>query len=52
MNIIKDIKTPVPETIEIGKKIINTVAVSSADAGRCFNLMNIICTKVRNSLKN
>uniref|UniRef100_A0A8C9CMZ4 KIAA1586 n=1 Tax=Phocoena sinus TaxID=42100 RepID=A0A8C9CMZ4_PHOSS len=34
----------------ISKKIVSTIAVNSAEAERGFNLMNIICTRVRNSL--
>uniref|UniRef100_A0A8C0DBW9 KIAA1586 n=1 Tax=Balaenoptera musculus TaxID=9771 RepID=A0A8C0DBW9_BALMU len=32
------------------KKIVSTIAVNSAEAERGFNVMNIICTRVRNSL--
>ncbi|KAF2885953.1 hypothetical protein ILUMI_20221 [Ignelater luminosus] len=41
---------PVPATIQKAKKIVSTIAISSAEAERGFSLMNAICTKVRNSL--
>lgn len=36
--------------LQKAKKIVSTIAVNSAEAERGFNLMNIICTRVRNSL--
>ncbi|KAF2888577.1 hypothetical protein ILUMI_17596, partial [Ignelater luminosus] len=41
---------PIPATIQKAKKIVSTIAISSAEAERGFSLMNAICTKVRNSL--
>ncbi|KAF2888044.1 hypothetical protein ILUMI_18130 [Ignelater luminosus] len=41
---------PVPATTQKAKKIVSTIAISSAEAERGFSLMNAICTKVRNSL--
>jgi hypothetical protein len=42
---------PVPSTIQKARKIVNTIAISSAEAERSFSLMNIICKRVRNSLR-
>ncbi|XP_020859590.1 E3 SUMO-protein ligase KIAA1586-like isoform X2 [Phascolarctos cinereus] len=41
---------PIPATIQKAKKIISAIAISTAEAERGFRLMNIICTRVRNSL--
>ncbi|XP_043849145.1 E3 SUMO-protein ligase KIAA1586-like isoform X2 [Dromiciops gliroides] len=41
---------PIPETIQKAKKIISTIAISTTEAEKGFRLMNIICTRVRNSL--
>ncbi|XP_030054238.1 E3 SUMO-protein ligase KIAA1586 isoform X2 [Microcaecilia unicolor] len=41
---------PVPPSIQKARKIASTIAVSSAEAERGFSLMNVICTRVRNSL--
>ncbi|XP_062954145.1 E3 SUMO-protein ligase KIAA1586 homolog [Cynocephalus volans] len=49
-NNIKSNNVSVPMTIQKAKKIVNTIAINSAEAERGFNLMNIICTRVRNSL--
>ncbi|KAF2880824.1 hypothetical protein ILUMI_25357 [Ignelater luminosus] len=47
---LKSKNDPVPATIQKAKKIVSTIAISSAEAERGFSLMNAICTKVRNSL--
>ncbi|XP_027459736.2 E3 SUMO-protein ligase KIAA1586 homolog [Zalophus californianus] len=49
-NNIKSINVSIPTTIQKAKKIVNTIAINNAEAERGFNLMNIICTRVRNSL--
>ncbi|XP_037700315.1 E3 SUMO-protein ligase KIAA1586 homolog [Choloepus didactylus] len=49
-NNIKSNNVSVPATIQKAKKIVSTIAINSAEAERGFNLMNIICTRVRNSL--
>ncbi|KAF2904369.1 hypothetical protein ILUMI_01827, partial [Ignelater luminosus] len=36
---------PIPATIQKAKKIVSTIAISSAEAERGFSLMNTICTK-------
>uniref|UniRef100_A0A8C4WSR0 KIAA1586 n=1 Tax=Gopherus evgoodei TaxID=1825980 RepID=A0A8C4WSR0_9SAUR len=41
---------PDPETIRKAKQIMNTIAVSSAEAERAFSLMNIICRNKRPNL--
>jgi hypothetical protein len=41
---------PVPSTIQKTRKIVSTIAISSAGAERGFRLMNVICMRVRNSL--
>ncbi|XP_074076168.1 E3 SUMO-protein ligase KIAA1586 homolog [Macrotis lagotis] len=41
---------PIPATIQKAKKIVNTIAISTDEMERGFHLMNIICTRVRNSL--
>lgn len=40
----------VPKTIAEARKIISTIAISSAEAERGFSLMNLMCTKLRNML--
>ncbi|XP_036612524.1 E3 SUMO-protein ligase KIAA1586-like [Trichosurus vulpecula] len=50
-NNVKSNNAPIPETIQKAKKIVSSIAVSSAEAERGFGLMNIICTRVRSSLK-
>ncbi|CAM5076548.1 unnamed protein product [Eretmochelys imbricata] len=37
-------KLPDPETIRKAKQIMNTIAITSAEAERAFLLMNIICS--------
>ncbi|KAL2792006.1 E3 SUMO-protein ligase KIAA1586 isoform c [Daubentonia madagascariensis] len=49
-NNIKSNNVSIPTTIQKAKKIVSTIAINSAEAERGFNLMNIICTRVRNSL--
>nr|KAF6505688.1 hypothetical protein HJG63_007226 [Rousettus aegyptiacus] len=49
-NNIKSNNVSIPTTIQKAKKIVGTIAINSAEAERGFNLMNIICTRVRNSL--
>ncbi|XP_023446564.3 E3 SUMO-protein ligase KIAA1586 homolog isoform X3 [Dasypus novemcinctus] len=49
-NNIKSNNFSIPATIQKAKKIISAIAINSAEAERGFNLMNIICTRVRNSL--
>ncbi|XP_038410337.1 E3 SUMO-protein ligase KIAA1586 homolog isoform X1 [Canis lupus familiaris] len=49
-NNIKSNNVSIPTTIQKAKKIVNTIAINNAEAERGFNLMNIICTRVRNSL--
>uniref|UniRef100_A0A8I5TRT3 KIAA1586 n=1 Tax=Pongo abelii TaxID=9601 RepID=A0A8I5TRT3_PONAB len=49
-NNIKSNNVSIPTTIYKAKKIVSTIAINSAEAERGFNLMNIICTRVRNSL--
>ncbi|XP_044524357.1 E3 SUMO-protein ligase KIAA1586 homolog [Gracilinanus agilis] len=41
---------PIPATIQKAKKIISIIAIDTAEAERGFGLMNMICTRVRNSL--
>ncbi|XP_068953278.1 E3 SUMO-protein ligase KIAA1586-like isoform X2 [Petaurus breviceps papuanus] len=41
---------PIPTSIQEAKKIVSTIAISTAEAERGYHLMNIICTRVRNSL--
>uniref|UniRef100_A0A7N5JPL1 KIAA1586 n=1 Tax=Ailuropoda melanoleuca TaxID=9646 RepID=A0A7N5JPL1_AILME len=50
VNNIKSNNVPIPTTIQKAKKIVNTIAINNAEAERGFNLLNIICTRVRNSL--
>ncbi|XP_027731541.1 E3 SUMO-protein ligase KIAA1586-like [Vombatus ursinus] len=50
-NNVKSNNAPIPVTIQKAKKIVSSIAVSSAEAERGFGLMNIICTRVRSSLK-
>ncbi|XP_068939594.1 E3 SUMO-protein ligase KIAA1586-like [Petaurus breviceps papuanus] len=50
-NNVKSNNAPIPATIQKAKKIVSSIAVSSAEAERGFVLMNIICTRVRSSLK-
>ncbi|XP_049508812.1 E3 SUMO-protein ligase KIAA1586 homolog isoform X1 [Panthera uncia] len=47
---IKSNNVSIPIAIQKAKKIVNTIAINNAEAERGFNLMNIICTRVRNSL--
>ncbi|XP_077625207.1 LOW QUALITY PROTEIN: E3 SUMO-protein ligase KIAA1586 homolog [Crocuta crocuta] len=47
---IKSNNVSIPIAIQKAKKIVNTIAVNNAEAERAFSLMNIICTRVRNSL--
>nr|XP_012296976.1 E3 SUMO-protein ligase KIAA1586 homolog isoform X2 [Aotus nancymaae] len=49
-NNIKSNNVSIPTTIQKARKIVSTIAINSAEAERGFNLMNIICTRVRNSL--
>ncbi|XP_061476360.1 E3 SUMO-protein ligase KIAA1586 homolog isoform X4 [Rhineura floridana] len=49
-NNVESNNVPIPATIQKAKKIVSTIAISSAEAERGFSLMNIICTRVRNSL--
>uniref|UniRef100_A0A2K5RGT8 Zinc finger protein 451 n=1 Tax=Cebus imitator TaxID=2715852 RepID=A0A2K5RGT8_CEBIM len=49
-NNIKSNNVSIPPTIQKARKIVSTIAINSAEAERGFNLMNIICTRVRNSL--
>lgn len=49
-NNIKSNNVSIPATIQKAKKIVSTIAINSAEAERGFHLMNIICTRVRNSL--
>ncbi|XP_058410086.1 E3 SUMO-protein ligase KIAA1586 homolog isoform X2 [Diceros bicornis minor] len=49
-NNIKSNNVSIPASIQKAKKIVSTIAINSAAAERGFNLMNIICTRVRNSL--
>ncbi|XP_047413632.1 E3 SUMO-protein ligase KIAA1586 homolog isoform X1 [Sciurus carolinensis] len=49
-NNIKSNNVSIPTTIQKAKKIVSTIAVNNAEAERGFSLMNIICTRVRNSL--
>ncbi|XP_036600418.1 E3 SUMO-protein ligase KIAA1586-like isoform X2 [Trichosurus vulpecula] len=49
-NNIEANNVPIPATVQKAKKIITTIAISTAEAERGFRLMNIICTRVRNSL--
>ncbi|XP_021577473.1 E3 SUMO-protein ligase KIAA1586 homolog isoform X1 [Ictidomys tridecemlineatus] len=49
-NNIKSDNVSIPTTIQKAKKIVSTIAVNNAEAERGFSLMNIICTRVRNSL--
>ncbi|XP_010386235.2 E3 SUMO-protein ligase KIAA1586 homolog [Rhinopithecus roxellana] len=49
-NNIKSSNVSIPTTIQKAKKIVSTIAINSAEAERGFHLMNIICTRVRNSL--
>jgi hypothetical protein len=41
---------PFPSTIQKARKIVSTISISSTEAERGFSLMNVICTRVRNSL--
>ncbi|KAF2883212.1 hypothetical protein ILUMI_22965 [Ignelater luminosus] len=43
---------PIPAIIQKAKKIVSTIAISTAEAERGFSLTNAICTKVRNSLRS
>ncbi|XP_031819824.1 E3 SUMO-protein ligase KIAA1586 homolog [Sarcophilus harrisii] len=49
-NNIEANNVPIPVTIQKAKKIVSTIAISTAETERGFRLMNIICTRVRNSL--
>ncbi|XP_072472196.1 E3 SUMO-protein ligase KIAA1586-like isoform X2 [Notamacropus eugenii] len=49
-NNIEANNVPIPATIQKAKKIVSTIAISTTEAERGFHLMNIICTRVRNSL--
>jgi hypothetical protein len=42
-------KADIPETVKEGQAILNSVAVSSAEAERSFSLMNTICNDKRSS---
>lgn len=50
VNNIKSNSVSIPTTTQIAKKIVNTIAINNVEAERGFNFMNIICTRVRNSL--
>ncbi|XP_007502354.1 E3 SUMO-protein ligase KIAA1586 homolog isoform X2 [Monodelphis domestica] len=50
-NNVKSKKAPIPTTIQEAQKIVRTIAVGSAEVERGFGLMNVICTRVRSSLK-
>ncbi|XP_077018267.1 E3 SUMO-protein ligase KIAA1586 homolog isoform X2 [Tamandua tetradactyla] len=49
-NNVKSNNISIPATIQKAKKIVSTIAINSAETERGFNLMNIICSRVRNSL--
>lgn len=49
-NNIQSKHLPDPETIRKAKQIMNTIAISSAEAERAFSLMNIICSDKRANL--
>uniref|UniRef100_A0A452HE66 DUF4371 domain-containing protein n=1 Tax=Gopherus agassizii TaxID=38772 RepID=A0A452HE66_9SAUR len=49
-NNIQSKNLPDLETIRKAKHIMNTIAISSAEAERTFSLMNIICSKKRTNL--
>ncbi|XP_059795010.1 E3 SUMO-protein ligase KIAA1586 homolog [Balaenoptera ricei] len=49
-NNVKSNNVSIPTTVQKAKKIVSTIAVNNAEAERGFNVMNIICTRVRNSL--
>uniref|UniRef100_A0A8C0QS39 DUF4371 domain-containing protein n=1 Tax=Chelonoidis abingdonii TaxID=106734 RepID=A0A8C0QS39_CHEAB len=49
-NNIQSKNLPDPETIRKAKQIMNTIAISSAEADRAFSLMNIICSDKRANL--
>uniref|UniRef100_A0A5F8HG99 E3 SUMO-protein ligase KIAA1586-like n=2 Tax=Monodelphis domestica TaxID=13616 RepID=A0A5F8HG99_MONDO len=49
-NNVESNNVPIPSTIQKAKKIISIIAIDTSEAERGFGLMNIICTRVRNSL--
>ncbi|CAM5076622.1 unnamed protein product [Natator depressus] len=49
-NNIQSKHLPDPETIRKAKQIMNTIAITSAEAERAFSLMNIICSDKRANL--
>uniref|UniRef100_A0A674I1Z1 DUF4371 domain-containing protein n=1 Tax=Terrapene triunguis TaxID=2587831 RepID=A0A674I1Z1_9SAUR len=49
-NNVESKNLPDPETIRKAKQIMNTIAISSAEAERAFSLMNIICSDKRANL--
>lgn len=49
-NNVKSNNVSIPPSTQKAKKVVSTVVINSAEAERGFNLMNEICTRVRNSL--